>query len=67
MVLGPVGKFLAPIGITFVLISAVETALAFIFILLTLTGDFPNRIIALTTATALPLAIGGAALAWLGK
>jgi hypothetical protein len=67
MVAGPLGKILSPLGVALVLVGVATAALAFVFILLDLTGDFPTRVRLLTAATALPLVVGGAALAWLAK
>lgn len=47
-----------------VLVGALVAILAFVFILLDLTGDFADRVVTLL-ATTLPLIIGGVALAWL--
>jgi len=67
MVLGPLGKLLAPIGIVLVVVSVTVTVLAFLVILLNITGDVSGRLRLLAAGTALPLAVGGAALVWIGK
>ena len=67
MVLGPIGKMLAPIGLILVLLGAAVSVFSFIFILLDLTGDFQDRVNTLTAVTALPLVVAGAAMTWLGR
>lgn len=61
---GMLAKVMAPTGLIMVLVGALVAILAFVFILLDLTGDFARRVVALL-ATTLPLIIGGVALAWL--
>ncbi len=57
-------KVMAATGLIMVFVGALVAILAFFFILLDLSGDFAARVVALL-ATALPLIIGGVALAWL--
>lgn len=67
MASGPLGRLFAPLGVILILVGVVVAALSFIFILLELRGEFSDRVNLLTNLTALPLIVGGAALAWLGR
>lgn len=64
---GGVRRFFAPIGLVLLIVGIAVAALAFIFILLDLSGDFPDRVRTLTAFTSVPFILGGAALAWMGR
>ena len=60
-------RFFAPIGLVLLILGIVEAALAFVFVLLAVDGEFADRITRMSALTALPFILGGAVLSWMGK
>lgn len=67
MVLGPVGKFLAPVGLILVLTGVVGAILLFFFVMFDVSGGFMDQLRGAFAVAALPFILGGAALVWMGK